>query len=278
MALVAVLWLVAAMSILVLGATSTVRQHIQATGQMRDAVSGQAVAEAAFALALQQLMAESKREPGIQSGQFQVQGVDVTVQLTPLNGWINLNSADEALLTRVFTGPGGLPAPQATALAQEVKMWRDHRPQTNPDGLRNTGQTKRLFERVDDLMLVPGFDYDLLARVRGLFTTDLTAGARVNVLAAPPEVLAVLADGNQGVVEQITRNRTAGAAEVDTSGLERNLVQTSPTDHYRLSADVPLDAGKMLRVTQDVVVGRTYSKIAPWRVLRESRQVQAAGT
>ena len=107
MALVAVLWLVAAMSILVLGATSTVRQHIQATGQMRDAVSGQAVAEAAFALALQQLMAESKREPGIQSGQFQVQGVDVTVQLTPLNGWINLNSADEALLTRVFTGLGG---------------------------------------------------------------------------------------------------------------------------------------------------------------------------
>ena len=54
MALIAVLWLVAAMSILVLGATSTVKQHILATGQLRDAVSSQATAEAAFALALQQ--------------------------------------------------------------------------------------------------------------------------------------------------------------------------------------------------------------------------------
>ena len=278
MALIAVLWLVAAMSILVLGATSTVKQHIQATGKMRDTVSSQATAEAAFALALQQLMAENKREPGIQSGQFQVMGVNVPVQVTPLNGWINLNGADEAMLARVFTVAGGLAAPQADALAKEVKEWRDMRPQVDPDGLRNSGQNKRLFERVDDLMLVPGMDYDLFARVRGLFVTDLPDSARVNVLAAPPEVLAVVADGNQGVVDQITRNRSAGSTEVDTSALERNLVQTTPTDHYRLTADIPMDAGKMLRVTQDVVVGRTYSKIAPWRVLRESRQVQAAGS
>ena len=98
------------MSILVLGATSTVKQHILATGQLRDAVSSQATAEAAFALALQQLMAENKREPGIQSGQFQVMGMSVPVQVAPLNGWINLNGADEALLARVFTVAGGLPA------------------------------------------------------------------------------------------------------------------------------------------------------------------------
>ena len=276
--MIAVLWLVAAMSILVLGATNTVRQHIQATGQLRDVVSSQAVAEAAFALALQQLMAENKREPGIQSGQFQVMGMDVPVQVVPLNGWINLNGADETLLARVFTVAGGLPAPQAAALAKDVKEWRDKRPEGDPDGLRNSGQNKRLFERVDDLMLVPGVDYDLFARVRGLFVTDLSDGAKVNVLAAPPDVLAVVADGNQGVVDQITRNRSAGMTEVDTSALERNLVQTTPTDHYRLSADIPMDAGKMLRVTQDVVVGRSYSKIAPWRVLRETRQVQAAGS
>ena len=278
MALIAVLWLVAAMSILVLGATSTVKQHILATGQLRDAVSSQATAEAAFALALQQLMAENKREPGIQNGQFQVMGMSVPVQVAPLNGWINLNGADEALLARVFTVAGGLPAGQAESLAKDVKEWRDMRPQGDPDGLRNSGQNKRLFERVDDLMLVPGMDYDLFSRVRGLFVTDLDASAKVNVLAAPPEVLAVVADGNQGAVDQITRNRSAGQTEVDTSALERNLVQTTPTDHYRLTADIPMDAGKMLRVTQDVVVGRTYSKIAPWRVLRETRQVQAAGS
>jgi general secretion pathway protein K len=265
------------MSILVMGATNTVQQHIQVTGQVRDQVSGQAVAEAAFALALQQLVASGKREPGIQRGSYEVQGLTVEVEAAPLNGWISLGTANAELLARVFAVGADLPAAQAQALAEDVVAWRDDRPEESPDELRNSGVNKHLFESVDDLMLVPGMDYEVLARVRPLLVTDLRAGTRVNPLAAPPEVLAVLADGNQAVVAQITEGRERGATEVDTSRLERNAVQSSSTDHYRLHADIPLEAGKILRVTQDVALGSTHSKVAPWRVLRQSRQVQAVG-
>ncbi|ARU06300.1 hypothetical protein CCO03_17890 [Comamonas serinivorans] len=278
MALIAVLWLVAAMSILVLGATHTVQQHIRATGLVRDQVSAQAMAEAAFALALQAMLAEGKREPGILASEFEVQGTVVQVQAAPLNGWINLNGASAELLADVFTVGAGLPSGQARALAEEAVAWRDERPQESPTGRRSSGMNKRLFEHVDDLMLVPGMDYDILARVRPLLVTDLPSNTRVNPLAAPPEVLAVLSGGNQGVVDQITQGREQGAAEADTSSLERRYVQASPTDHYRMQADIPLEAGRMLRVTQDVALGQTYSKVAPWRVLRESRHVQAIGS
>lgn len=276
MALIAVLWLVAAMSILVMGATNTVQQHIRVTGLVRDQVSAQAVAEAAFALTLQQIASDNKREPGIQRGSYEVQGQTVQVEATPLNGWIGLNGVKADLLARVFAIGANLPSAQAQNLAEAVVAWRDERPEVSPDAPRNSGVTQHLFESVDDLMLVPGMDYDVLARVQPLLVTDLSPGMRVNPLAAPPEVLAVLADGNQAVVAQITAGRERGAAEVDTSRLERNIVQSSSTDHYRLHADVPMDAGKMLRVTQDVVLGSSSSKVAPWRVLRESRQIQAA--
>ena len=55
MALIAVLWIVAALSILVIGVTATVRQQIQTVGIQRDEASGQALGEAANALVLQQL-------------------------------------------------------------------------------------------------------------------------------------------------------------------------------------------------------------------------------
>ena len=276
MALIAVLWLVAAMSILVLGATNTVKQHIRATGMARDQVTGSAVAEAAFALALQDLAAKNKSERGVQSGSFQVFGQAVQVSVTPLNGWINLNAADEALLARVFVTAANLPSGPAQALASEVVAWRDQRHEAKADELSNQGVAKHMFESVDDLMLVPGMSYDILARVRPLLVSDLRGGARVDPLAAPPEVLAVLADGNQRAVDQVLRARERGTSNVDTSGLT-GAGQSGSTDHYRLRAEVPLDAGKMLQVTQDVALGENYAKVAPWRVLRELRQVLPVG-
>ena len=61
MALVAVLWIVAALSILVIGVSTTVRQQIQLVGLQRDAATGQALGEAANALVLQQLQATRNR-------------------------------------------------------------------------------------------------------------------------------------------------------------------------------------------------------------------------
>ena len=107
----------------------------------------------------------------------------------------------------------------------------------------------RRFEATEDLLLVPGVDYALYARIAPLVNADLNTG-QVNPLAAPPAVQALLA--------------AAGLQSPPAGG---------GTDVYRLQARVPLEAGKILLLTQDVALGAALAHTAPWRILRADRQI-----
>ena len=216
MALIAVLWIVAALSLMVIGLAGTVRQQIQIIGNQRDQVSGQAAGEAAIALALQALQVAPQRPAG---------------------------SSTLAL------SYGGLDAGRAQALAGELVAWRDGRPDVDPTAPGAASVQARRFEATEDLLLVPGVDYALYARIAPLVNADLNTG-QVNPLAAPPAVQALLA--------------AAGLQSPPAGG---------GTDVYRLQARVPLEAGKILLLTQDVALGAALAHTAPWRILRADRQI-----
>ena len=126
---------------------------------------------------------------------------------------------------------------------------------------------------MEDLLLVPGVDYGLYARLAPLVSADLTGVARVNPEAAPPGVLAALAQGRDGVAQQYLRQRASGQPGADTSGFNPAFIATGGTSLYRLTANVPLEAGKMLHLVQDVALVAGASRGAPWRVLRSRRQI-----
>lgn len=272
MALIAVLWIVAALSIMVTGLTATVRQQIQAVGTQRDQATGQALAEAAVNLVLQQMQAsKDQRVDGITSVKVDYAGVPMDVEVAPLSGLISLNGADAAQLAALLQTAGGLPAGDAQALATALVDWRDAR----ADGDGVTLQQARRFEAPEDLLLVPGMDYALYARIAPLVSADLLGVNRVNPAAAPPGVLAVLAQGNEGRVEQYLNQRGSGQPGADTSAFNQAFIGTGGANLYRLRVKVPLDAGKMLLLTRDVAVGNSFSRTAPWRVLRTDRQIVA---
>ena len=79
MALIAVLWIVAALSVMVIGLSGSVRQQIRIAGAQRDQVSGQAVAEAAMALALQTMAASQERAAGVVNVQVSYGGQTIGV-------------------------------------------------------------------------------------------------------------------------------------------------------------------------------------------------------
>ena len=272
MALIALLWIVAALSLLVVGVSATVRQQIRFVGAERDQVSGQALGEAAIALALQQLQVAPERPRGIVSASVDYAGVPITVELAPLSGLISLNGAAPELLAALLQVAGGLPAAQAQALAASLVEWREGRPElaltTDP-----AARQPRRFEAVEDLLLVPGIDYGLYARLAPLVSADLGSLARVNPEAAPPGVLAVLAQGQGGAAQQFLRQRAGGQPGADTSGFNQAFIGTAGTSLYRLTAGVPLEAGKMLHLVQDVALVAGASRGAPWRVLRSRRQI-----
>lgn len=168
---------------------------------------------------------------------------------------------------------GGLAPAPAQALATALVEWRDGRPAGDAAG---ADARQRQFEAPEDLLLVPGVDYALYARLAPLVSADLGGASRVNPQAAPPGVLAVLADGNQARVAAYLGQRASGQPGLDTTGFQTAFIDTAGSNLYRLRASVPLEAGKMLHLTQDVALGSGSSRIAPWRVLRTDRRIAPA--
>ena len=273
MALIAVLWIVAALAIMVTGMTQSVRQQVRVTAATLDAVSAQAIGDGAMALALQALQVSAQRPDRGVTETVAYAGTAIEVEVFLLDGLISLNGASVPLLSALLQVAGGLPAGAADALAQRLDDWRAGR-----SGDLGT-PVPRNFEAPEDLLLVPGMDYPLYARLRPLVTTELRGGERVNPLAAPPGVLAVLARGNMAMVERIAAQRTASAAGIDTTGLDPALAQAGAgsTYFYRIVAKVPLGEGKILRFTRDVSLASFSPRTAPWRTLRSERHVVLTG-
>ncbi len=270
MALIAVLWIVAALAILATGMTQSVRQQVRVTASTLDAVAAQAVGDGAIALVLQALKTMPQRPQQAVTETVVYGGGDIAVEVMPLDGLISLNGASVPLLAALLQVAGGLPAPNAEALAQQLDDWR-----TGRSGELGT-PVPRHFEAPEDLLLVPGIDYTLYARLRPLVTTEQRGGDRVNPLAAPPAVLAVLARGDAALAGRIVAQRAASAVGVDTTGLDPALAGSSGSTYfYRLVARVPLGEGKILGFTRDVALDSFSPRTAPWRTLRSERQLLA---
>ena len=83
MALIAVLWLVAALSLMVTGVSGVVRQETRVVSTAKDRVTAQAAGDAAIALVLQQLTAERTVILQWTDSSVNFQGVDIPVSVMP---------------------------------------------------------------------------------------------------------------------------------------------------------------------------------------------------
>ena len=242
MALIAVLWIVSALSIMVMGLVHNLRGEARLAGQSRQIAEAAGLGDAAIHIVLQAMMArtlQGQRQQGLQVVPVAYGGRDIAVEILPLNGLINLNSAGAPLLVQMLV-VAGVPQNTAQALAQTIVDART---------ARDAQGATRNFEATEDLLLVPGVDYALYALIAPLVNADLNTG-QVNPLAAPPAVQALLA--------------AAGLQSPPAGG---------GTDVYRLQARVPLEAGKIQLLTQDVALGAALAHTAPWRILRADRQI-----
>lgn len=274
MALIAVLWIVAALALLVSGMTETVRRQVRQTSAVRDAVSAAAAGQAAIQLALQDLQANAQRPDALMRRDIDFDGVPISVELLPVTGLVSVNGAPAELLQAVLTYAGGLPPGAAAQAAQAIVDWRSQPPTALRSG---PPAAPPRFDAVEDLMLVPGLDYSTFARIRPLLTSAGNA-SRVDPRFAPPAVLAVLARGNMALAAAIDAQRaSARPGGADTSGLDGALVGSQTTTVYRLSARVPLEEGKILTFVQDTALRPDPASRAPWRELSAEWRIEAAG-
>ena len=267
MALIAVLWLVAALSLMVVGVSGVVRQETRMVAVAKDKVMAQAVGDAGVVLVLQQLAAQNQVVQQTTETSVNFNGVEIPVSVMPLNGLININGASLPLLTALMTIGGGLPE----SAAQEVAIaLLDRRERSSLEGRR-----PEKFEAIEDLMQVPGIDYDLYARLAPLITASNAGagGQAVNPMAAPPEVLVILANGDAGMADKIAAERASGQPGVDMSGLNSSLSRPGTTQRrYRVTARVPMADGRTFLVDRSVYFGSRTRDGLPWYTF-EARQM-----
>ena len=267
MALIAVLWIVAALSIIATGMLHAVRAEVRVIASARQAVVAGALGDAAINLVIQDLISKPTRPLRLATIDKSFEGVGISVLVLPLTGLIDINAAPKSLLESLFLVAGRVTPQDATALAQAAVDARSAR----DDRGRAQG-----FEATEDLLRIPGFDYALYASISPLITADAQGGGRINPIAAPMGVLAVLADGNVDLANRVATERDAGKVGVDTSSLNRAHVDdNASSQRFRMQARVPLADGASMTSTQVVdLVNRPQSNL-PWRVFRSEHRLEA---
>lgn len=268
-ALIAVMWLVAAMGLIITGIVQAVRSEARTTGLQRQSLVANALADAAILLALQSLHAQkSELSKDIQVLPVQFEGRNYEVSVLPLNGLIDINSAPVVLLADLYRYAAGMNADAAQALAQatvEVRQTRDSK------------GTALGFDATEDLLRVPGLTYDLYAKIVALVTADLRTGTgRVNPMAAPAGVLQVLTGGDVSRSAVLAAKRDADPNLMDTSFLKPDQIEMASSSSLQFQVRVGLPDGNSLQKTWSVYWGPDPRSGLPWRVLGTQRSMRHA--
>lgn len=269
MALIAVLWLTAAMGLIVAGIVNEVKTEARSTGLQRDILRGSAQADAAFLLVLQKMQAQpSPLTPGIQQSSVDFEQQTHLVQVTPLNGLIDINRASERLLTGLYQHVGQLAPQGATALA---KATIDSRQAKNARG------EPWEFQSTEDLMRVRGMTYTTYAKINHAVTAELRAGSGlVNPLAAPYATLVVLLDGDSSRASAFFAQRQASPDATDTSFFNPELIQMATTESFSLQSKILLINGDLLHKNLNIQWTTDPRSGLPWRILSSQQFIQPA--
>jgi general secretion pathway protein K len=267
--LIAVLWMVAALSIIVAGISQSVRSEARLASTTRDSTIANALGEAAIALVLQDLASQQQRPARTAYVSTTYHGVAIEVQVMPLTGLIDINNAPVGILASLLNVAGGLPMADAQRLADTLVNVRSQRDQRG---------AVIGFEAVEDLLRTPEITYDLYAKIAPLVTADLRGNGKINPMAAPAGVLAVLAEGNIGRASKIAADRDAGVEGIDTSSLNGAFMQGGPSDRVRVVARVPLADNSALVLSRNVDLKDGPSDGLPWRTLQATYRFDPAPT
>lgn len=262
LALVAVLWVVLALSLMLSGLLGNLRAEIRQTGAQRVKLQAQAQAQAGMWLALQQLEASDAPWPAQRlTQQLIFQGQPVEVRIWPLNGLIDLNNAPAELLAALFRVGAGMDAGGAIQAAEALLEMR--KPANSAQGL----------ESPEDLMRLPNFTYEYFAAVADLVTTDVKMGSgRVNPYVAPVEVLRVLTGGDARLADDMASRQDESAPVIDLSRLPPAFVEREASDAFVLESRLPLPDGGQYLLRWVVHHVTDPASGLPWRVVRTSNK------
>jgi general secretion pathway protein K len=282
--LVAVLWIVAALSALATIFAVYLSNTARALAINDTALQTEALVSASLELTAYQLSLAGESARPLQGAfHYRLDNANIAVAFTSEAARIDLNLAPKELLANLFSGLGADPddagqyadriigwrtPPKADAAEDEVSLYRaaglGYSPRQGP------------FTHVNELALVLGLPPALVDRALPLVTI-FSGLPKINVLVAPPEVIAALPGMTPSVLKEFLRERPALPSDMAAIATALGPAQAAATlekgDAFRILTTVIFDNGR--RTSSEVVVGLGGEE-DPYRVLSWQDEVEAA--
>lgn len=224
LALVAVLWIVVALALFASALADIARTQVRGGENVLDELRLQANGDAAILLTLREVGASGQPVTRLTEHRYVFEGEEVLVRLIPSGGLLNLNLASQSLLADGMMTLAQVPPDQAAVLAENIVRWRSFPSSATSPAAPADHYRHEPFRVIEDLLQVPGIGYELFVILRRFVTVDTVGDGLVMPLAAPVEMLSVLARGDLALARRIAVMRDSGDPLIDTTMLEQRHV------------------------------------------------------
>jgi general secretion pathway protein K len=205
---------------------------------------------------------------------FRMRNASVSAQFRSEAARIDLNGAPKELLAGLFLGLGARPD-DALAYADRIIGWRTKPPpgQDQEASLYQTAGRRYAprggpFQHPGELWLVHGLPEALVERALPLVTV-YNGLAQVNVLDAPPDVIAALPGMTPDRLHAFLAQRSVtpqnGQILLSLLGQSASHASAEPTKTVRVKVRVSLDNGR--QISSEVVIFVSDNDTEPYRVL-----------
>lgn len=273
--IVAVLWLLAALAALVVIFSAYLSSSARALALNDTALRAEALVSAGVELtAYQLLLADKDGRPAQGSFRTRLDGADVAVSFVSEASRVDLNTAPKELIAGLLSVLG-VAEEDASAHADRIVAWRTL-PTEAADGNegarylasgRAYSPRQAPFAHVNELGLVLGLPPALVSRALP-FVTVFSGVSGVDVLTAPPEVIAALPGMTPLTLRQFLNDRATlsndPAAIAAALGAARQSAAAQKSQAYRMLISVRLSNGREI-ASEVVIVLRNEED--PYRVL-----------
>jgi len=262
MALVAVLWTLAALMSAALALTQWVRHEARQRQDDIAKLRALAIAQGAMLHVLAHPSAQASTPRA--AWRVRMGERELTVNRTSAYHAIDLNRAPVDLLQAALRHLGGLPPDQAERWAQAIVKGRDDPALAG----------RPAYQAVEDLLTRPGLPLSLWLSVQYALTVD-SGEAAIDPLAADEPVLLVLAQGDAARAAQWAQSR-AVLAPIDITSVPAPWLRTGTGDRWRYTVLVPLDDGAAFQLSW--LLQRRGGAGWPWQLLRQTMRTIPSST
>ena len=217
MAMVIVIWVLSLLTIMAGSFALTMRRETTVVSAIKDNAVVLAAAETGLVIAQQMLLLKDENKRWHADGsvyQVQYQDAEIRVRLFSEQGKIDINKADEALLTLMMES-ASLDIDKQQELVSAILDWRDE-----DDLIHINGAEKQQYEEaelayqpankpfqiIDELQMVLGMNADIYQQLKPLITV-YSGQAKVDLEVASKEVLQVVGDMDSVLLDDYLQQR-----------------------------------------------------------------------